>query len=49
MKRHAWVGPLSRKIMYYYCGRCGLIRLNNSETQRAVRNSCPGKEDNREL
>lgn len=31
--------------MYMYCGRCGLIRLNNRATQKAINKGCGGLRD----
>ena len=31
--------------MFIYCGRCGLIRLNNRPTQKAINKPCPGLRD----
>lgn len=41
---HSWF-PISRKIMFMYCGRCGLINLKNKETSKAVAKPCPGRDD----
>ena len=33
-----------RKLVgYFYCVKCGLIRLNNPATKQAERQPCPGK------
>lgn len=43
MKQHVWY-PISRKCVYQFCGRCGLIHLKNNETRKAVNKPCPGRE-----
>lgn len=42
---HRWVAPLTRKIGTAYCCKCGLIRLQNRATQKAVNAQCKDKED----
>jgi hypothetical protein len=44
MKTHIWF-PISKKINYMFCGRCGLINLNNPITKRLINQACSGKED----
>ncbi len=44
MKAHAWT-PITKTLPIKYCDRCGLIRLNNKETNKAAVKPCPGKED----
>jgi hypothetical protein len=31
--------------MFIYCGRCGLIRLGNRATQKAISKPCVGARD----
>jgi hypothetical protein len=31
--------------MFIYCGKCGLIRLGNKPTQKAISRPCPGLRD----
>lgn len=32
-------------LNYAYCSRCGLIALKNDATKKAMKKSCPGREE----
>ena len=36
---------MNAKGMFVYCGRCGLIRLGNKATQKAINKGCGGLRD----
>lgn len=42
MQGHNFNRVLNAKGMFAYCGRCGLIRLGNRATQKAISKSCIG-------
>jgi len=39
---HAFNRTLNAKGMFVYCGKCGLVRLGNRATEKAVRKPCVG-------
>lgn len=45
MKDHNFNRPLHAKGLFIACGRCGLIKLNNRATQKAVNKPCIGLRD----
>lgn len=39
--RRAGAHQMTKKILHWpYCARCGLVRLNNDVTRRALRKEC---------
>ena len=42
---HNFNHTLHAKGLFIACGRCGLIRLNNRVTQRAIAKPCGGLRD----
>lgn len=42
---HNFNRNLHAKGMFVYCGRCGLIRLGNRATQKAINKPCVGLRD----
>lgn len=44
MKAHVWY-PLSKKISFMFCGKCGLINLKNKLTSYYMNKPCPGREE----
>ena len=45
MQGHNFNRTLNAKGMFMYCGRCGLIRLSNRATQKAISKPCAGLRD----
>ena len=45
MQGHNFNQTLNAKGMFIYCGRCGLIRLGNRVTQKAINKGCLGLRD----
>lgn len=43
MRGHEWF-HISRTLRIWFCGRCGIIRLNNSATERVCNSHCKGRE-----
>lgn len=39
---HAFNRTLNAKGMFVYCGKCGLVRLGNRATEKAIRKPCIG-------
>lgn len=44
VRKHEWYA-ISRSCGYLYCGRCGLINLNNDKTIRQMERPCQGLEE----
>lgn len=42
MQGHNFNRNLHAKGMFVYCGRCGLVRLNNRATEKQVNKPCIG-------
>jgi hypothetical protein len=42
---HNFNRTMHAKGMFMYCGRCGLIRLGNRATQKAIAKPCGGLRD----
>lgn len=42
MQGHNFNRKLHTVGMYLYCGRCGLVRLGNKATERAIKKPCIG-------
>lgn len=42
---HNFNRTMHAKGMFVYCGRCGLIRLGNRATQKAIAKPCGGIRD----
>jgi hypothetical protein len=42
---HSFTRTLHAKGMFVYCNRCGLIRLGNKATQKAIAKPCGGLRD----
>jgi hypothetical protein len=42
MQTHNFNRTLHAKGMFVYCGRCGLVRLGNRATQKAITKPCGG-------
>ena len=42
---HNFNRTLNAKGMFVYCGRCGLVRLGNRATQKAINKPCGGLRD----
>lgn len=45
MQGHNFNRTLNAKGSFIYCGRCGLIRLGNRATQKAISKPCFGLRD----
>ena len=45
MSGHTFSRKLNCTGMYLYCNRCGLIRLNNKATIKAINKPCGGLRD----
>ena len=45
MQTHNFNRNLHAKGMFVYCGRCGLVRLGNRATQKAINKGCGGLRD----
>ncbi len=45
MSGHAFNRTLNAKGMFVYCGKCGLVRLGNRATEKAINKPCMGKRD----
>ena len=45
MQGHNFNRKLHRIGAFMYCGRCGLIRLGNRATQKAINKPCVGLRD----
>lgn len=45
MQTHNFNRTMHAKGMFVYCGRCGLIRLGNKATQKAINKGCGGLRD----
>ena len=45
MQPHSFNRTSHAKGMFVYCGRCGLIKLNNRATQKAINKGCGGLRD----
>ena len=42
---HNFNRTLNAKGMFIYCGKCGLIRLGNRATEKAISKPCTGARD----
>lgn len=42
---HNFNRTLNAKGMFIYCGKCGLIRLGNRATEKAINKPCAGVRD----
>lgn len=42
---HSFTRTLHAKGMFVYCNKCGLIRLGNRATQKAIAKPCGGLRD----
>jgi hypothetical protein len=45
MQGHNFNRTSHAKGMFIYCGRCGLVKLNNRATQKALSKPCGGVRD----
>lgn len=45
MQGHNFSRTLHAKGMFVYCNKCGLIRLGNRATQKAIAKPCGGLRD----
>ncbi len=45
MQGHNFNRNLNAKGMFVYCGRCGLVKLGNRATQKAINKPCGGLRD----
>jgi hypothetical protein len=45
MQPHNFNRTMNAKGMFVYCGRCGLVRLGNRATQKAINKPCGGLRD----
>ena len=45
MSAHNFNRKLHCTGMFIYCGKCGLIKLGNKPTQKAISRPCPGLRD----
>lgn len=45
MQGHSFTRTLHAKGMFVYCNKCGLIRLGNRATQKAINKPCGGLRD----
>lgn len=45
MQPHNFNRTSHAKGMFVYCGKCGLVRLNNKATQKAINKPCGGTRD----
>lgn len=45
MSAHAFTRTMSAKGMFVYCNKCGLIRLHNRATEKAISKPCKGLRD----
>ncbi len=45
MQAHSFNRTLHAKGLFVYCGRCGLVRLGNRATQKAIAKPCGGLRD----
>jgi len=45
MQGHSFTRTLHAKGMFIYCNKCGLIRLGNKATQKAIAKPCGGLRD----
>lgn len=45
MQGHNFSRTLNAKGMFVYCNKCGLIRLGNRATQKAIAKPCGGLRD----
>jgi hypothetical protein len=45
MQVHNFNRNLNAKGMFVYCGRCGLVKLGNRATQKAINKPCGGLRD----
>ena len=45
MQPHNFNRTMNAKGMFVYCGRCGLVRLGNRATQKAINQPCGGLRD----
>lgn len=45
MDAHSFTRTLHAKGMFVYCNKCGLVRLNNRATEKAIRKPCAGVRD----
>jgi len=45
MQAHNFNRTMHAKGMFVYCGRCGLVRLGNKATQKAINKGCGGLRD----
>ena len=44
-QQHSFSKVLNAKGYFIYCSKCGLVRLSNRETEKAINKSCEGKRD----
>lgn len=42
---HNFTGVLHAKGMFTYCKKCGIIRLGNRATEKAINKPCAGARD----
>lgn len=45
MSEHSFTRTLNAKGLFVYCNKCGLIRLNNKATEKAINKQCKGARD----
>jgi hypothetical protein len=45
MQGHNFNRKLNTVGMFLYCGRCGLVRLGNKATAKAINKGCEGLRD----
>lgn len=45
MQGHNFNRKLHTVGMFLYCGKCGLVRLGNKATEKAIRKGCNGARD----
>ena len=45
MQGHNFSRVLHAKGLFVYCNRCGLIRLGNRATEKAIKKPCGGMRD----
>lgn len=43
--KHDWHHFARRWCPWVYCGKCGMVALNNDESRKAARKPCPGSEE----
>lgn len=45
MSNHSFNRTLHAKGLFVYCSRCGLVRLGNRATEKAIKKPCIGLRD----